>query len=77
MGTDSRLKAQDRIIDICRAVGADRYVNLPGGISLYDQETFELAGIDLSFLPLLEGGYESVLGRLLKEPSSDIRQEIV
>lgn len=76
LGTDARLKAQDRIIDICHAVGADRYVNLPGGVSLYDQETFELAGIDLSFLPHIEGGYESILGRLLKEPISDIRQEI-
>lgn len=44
------LKGQARIIEICGAVGADEYVNLPGGKSLYDREAFLQEGIQLHFI---------------------------
>jgi hypothetical protein len=44
------LKAQERILDICRQEGASRYINPIGGIELYDKPTFEQAGITLNFL---------------------------
>lgn len=47
---DNSLKAQEKIIDICKSLGADHYVNLPGGRSLYDRNEFSNHGIQLSFI---------------------------
>ena len=44
------LKGQDRILDICKHLGADIYVNPPGGRELYDKDNFRQAGIELVFL---------------------------
>ncbi len=43
------LKAQDRVLAICAAIGADEYVNPIGGVELYDEETFASRGIRLLF----------------------------
>lgn len=47
---DPALRGQDRVIAICRQLGADVYVNAIGGLELYDHGTFEDAGIQLRFL---------------------------
>lgn len=47
---DHSLRGQDRVISICRALGADRYVNASGGRSLYSSSDFESNGITLSFI---------------------------
>ena len=44
------LKAQERIMDICRQENATRYINPIGGMELYDKPTFTQAGIDLNFI---------------------------
>jgi len=44
------LKGQDRILDICKRIGATAYVNPPGGRELYEQARFEAEGISLYFL---------------------------
>lgn len=44
------LKAQARILDICRQEGATRYINPIGGTELYDKPGFAQAGIDLAFI---------------------------
>ena len=44
------LKGQEKVIDICRRLGATRYVNPIGGIDLYDPCAFSRVGIDLAFL---------------------------
>lgn len=44
------LKAQERILDICRQTGALRYINPIGGVELYDKPTFAQAGIELNFI---------------------------
>ncbi|MFN4145740.1 MAG: WbqC family protein [Runella sp.] len=46
---NTHLKAQDRILDICRQENATEYVNAIGGMALYDNDTFEQAGIQLYF----------------------------
>lgn len=51
------LKAQDKVIAICRAVGADTYVNPGGGSDLYDRDTFAAHGIDLRFMRSLPFEY--------------------
>ncbi|RIV21240.1 hypothetical protein DYU11_17620 [Fibrisoma montanum] len=44
------LKAQERILDICRQENATRYINPVGGMELYDKPTFAEAGIELFFI---------------------------
>ncbi|MDN5881408.1 MAG: WbqC family protein [Nitrosospira sp.] len=43
-------KGQDRVIDICRLLGANTYINPRGGMELYNINAFERAGIRLFFL---------------------------
>lgn len=47
---DSELHAQDKVLDICRNLGAAEYYNAVGGQELYDKEEFAKRGIKLSFL---------------------------
>ncbi|MDH0513211.1 WbqC family protein [Comamonas terrigena] len=47
---NNHLKGQDRVLDICLQENATRYLNLPGGISLYEPEKFSTQGIALSFI---------------------------
>jgi len=47
---DHELKAQGKVIEICKARNAAKYVNPIGGISLYDKDEFKDEGIDLGFL---------------------------
>jgi hypothetical protein len=46
----SQLKAQDRIIEICKDIKATNYVNPIGGINLYDKANFEAENIKLNFI---------------------------
>lgn len=48
--TDSPLKAQSRIISICKLNSADVYINPIGGTELYRNEDFEQAGVELNFI---------------------------
>ena len=47
---DNTLKGQDKIIDICKKLGAATYINSIGGQALYSKEDFNEAGITLKFL---------------------------
>lgn len=47
---DDALRGQDRIIEICKRIGADRYINPIGGVGLYNSSRFSDAGIELKFL---------------------------
>ncbi len=47
---DESLKGQDRIIAIVKKIGAKKYINLPGGKSLYDEDEFLKRNINISFL---------------------------
>lgn len=73
----ARLKAQDRILAILEALGANAYVNAPGGRSLYDPQAFSARGIRLEFLPDYTGPRTSMLHRLLMEESETLRAEIL
>lgn len=48
------LRGQERIIALCRKLGASTYINPIGGVSLYDSETFHQSGVDLRFLRTTE-----------------------
>lgn len=47
---DRSLSAEQKIIAICKQLGADHYINLPGGIELYKKENFSTHGIQLNFI---------------------------
>jgi len=44
------LKGQEKVIDVCRRLGATEYINSIGGFDLYDQHAFRQSGVELSFL---------------------------
>lgn len=50
LDTDRSRRGQDRVLDICRLLGASRYTNAIGGTELYDRDTFREAGIELKFV---------------------------
>jgi hypothetical protein len=47
---DAAPKAEDRVIHINKLLGADHYINPPGGIELYQRQKFAEHRITLSFL---------------------------
>jgi hypothetical protein len=51
---DDSLAGEDRVIDICRRLGATHYVNLVGGRGLYRGDAFARVGIELKFLQCTE-----------------------
>ena len=57
------LKAQERILDICRQEKASQYINPIGGTDLYDKPTFAQAGMELSFIKALKTEYPQVNNR--------------
>lgn len=50
MSKNNDLKAQDKIIEICRVLGGSEYYNAIGGRDLYSRENFLENGIELKFL---------------------------
>lgn len=44
------LKNQEKVIAICKNIGADVYINPIGGIDLYSKDVFNASGINLRFL---------------------------
>lgn len=49
---DHQLKADEKVIAINKALGADHYVNAIGGQELYDKEKFISEGIVLNFIDI-------------------------
>ncbi|MGE4457316.1 MAG: WbqC family protein [Arcobacteraceae bacterium] len=47
---ESSLKAQDKIIDICKKLEATDYINAIGGQELYNKEKFQGKNMELNFL---------------------------
>jgi WbqC-like protein family len=47
---DHGLRSQDKVIALCRAVGASTYINSIGGVDLYSKAAFAEHGIELQFL---------------------------
>ncbi|MEK3879578.1 WbqC family protein [Paenibacillus sp. FSL M7-0420] len=47
---DNNLRGQDKVIEICKILGADEYYNAIGGQDLYSAKTFSMSNIDLKIL---------------------------
>ena len=54
---DHDLKNQDKVIALCKAVGASVYINPNGGADLYTKEIFFDRGIELKFIKSLPFEY--------------------
>lgn len=50
LAIDDSLRAEDRVLATCEAVGANVYMNAIGGLELYSREAFRARGIDLTFI---------------------------
>lgn len=57
---DPSLKAQNKVIAICKKLGADTYVNPSGGRELYSRSDFNSAGIELLFLNSKASAYRQL-----------------
>lgn len=47
---DNKLRGQEKVLAICEELGANQYINLPGGKALYDNKSFARRGVRLSFI---------------------------
>ena len=54
---NQHLNGQERIIDICKTMGASAYINHIGGKTLYHDEVFQNNGIQLKFVKTLPFSY--------------------
>lgn len=54
---DRTLKAEDKVLALCKSVGASTYINPIGGQELYSREEFKAQGIELKFLNSLPVSY--------------------
>jgi len=57
---DHTLKADKKVVAICKARNADTYVNPIGGIQLYIKDEFKNEGIDLFFLKANDFEYKQL-----------------
>jgi WbqC-like protein len=60
LAKDDSLRGQDRVLDICKRVGATEYANPIGGTKLYRQEAFQRCGMTLRFLAAQEERYQQL-----------------
>ena len=58
LDNDKTLKAQHKILDICKMLGADIYINPSGGVDLYDDILFAEGGVELKFIFPVLNEYE-------------------
>ena len=81
---DNALHGQDKVLAICKELGATEYYNAIGGQQLYSKEDFARQGIQLSFLdtrPIRyaqgSGGFQpnlSILDVLMYNPKEQVQE---
>lgn len=86
VAADHSLKSEDRVLAICRAMGATTYINPIGGTELYSRERFASEGIELRFLRALPFEYPqfgaafvpwlSILDVLMFNPAGAVRERL-
>ena len=47
---DHSLRGQDKVLAICKSLGARTYINAIGGLELYAPEEFKTHGVELKFI---------------------------
>lgn len=79
-------KGQDKVLALCRALGAATYRNPIGGLGLYARQDFENAGVTLEFVRARPWEYPqfgqpfvpwlSILDVLMFNPLDEVRQQV-
>ena len=70
---DCTLKGQEKVIHICKTLGADIYLNAVGGQKLYSQEEFKKNSIELRFIsPLKDLPKISIIDILMNYSKEEI-----
>jgi len=62
LSKDNSLRGQDKVIAICKELGASHYINVQGGKKLYDQGSFSQHDIKLSFIEPKPIEYQQFVG---------------
>lgn len=71
---DVSLKAQDKVLDICKRLGATKYINAIGGQHLYSREDFANKGIALFFIqPSVDLPKTSIMDVLMNNSPENIK----
>lgn len=70
------LEGEDRILEILKLLNATQYINLSGGLDLYDFNVFRQNNIELKILTPFDGNRIGIMERLKVSPPSEIRLEI-
>ena len=83
---NNAMKGQDKVLEICRKLSADTYVNSMGGIAIYESDAFKKNNIDLYFLKPHAFEYKqffdafeknlSILDVLMFNSSDQIRKQL-
>lgn len=47
---DHALRAEEKVLALCEAMGASTYINAIGGMELYDKQAFRARGVELQFI---------------------------
>lgn len=66
---DNNLRAQEKIIDICKRLKANKYYNAIGGRKLYDTDKFLKNGIELKFIRTRNIVYKQYKNEFIKNLS--------
>jgi len=74
---DPSLRGWRRIVAIAQCVGADVYLNSPGGVDLYDPSDFQGAGLKLRVLAPYQGPAASILQRIHDDGAQAVRDDIL
>ena len=83
---DKTLKKEYRVLEICKALAADTYINPIGGKDLYSKEQFRNDGIELQFLKSNLSSYEqgtkefipalSIIDLLMRLSRDEIKEQL-
>ena len=78
---NSNLKSENRVIDICKQIGAKEYINPIGGIQLYNNQTFDKENIKLSFLKTnfalnTNDNFYSIIDDLMKLSKDELQKKL-
>ena len=86
VGIDHSLRKQDKVIALCKAVGATTYVNAIGGVELYSRTGFAEQGLELKFIQSAPFEYDqggtafvpflSIIDALMFNPLERVRAQV-
>jgi hypothetical protein len=83
---DHTLKGQEKVLALCKFIGANTYINTIGGVELYTKNDFRNQGIDLRFIKAQQFEYAqfgkpfvpwlSILDVLMFNPLDQVQERV-